>query len=94
MPGKNLNNDIGALVSRGLDQQVQMALDAVRVIGNNAVHPGQMDLRDDRSTAETLFMLHNLIGEKMISQPKRVKEVYATLPEGARKAIEGRDASA
>ena len=89
--GRNLNDDIGALVERGLDQQVQMALDAVRVIGNNAVHPGQMDLRDDRATAETLIMLLNLIAEKMVSQPKRVKEVYESLPAGARKAIEGRD---
>lgn len=94
LPGKDLNSDIGTLVSKGLDEQVQMALDAVRVIGNNAVHPGQMDLRDDRKTAETLFMLLNLIAEKMITQPKRVKEVYATLPEGVRNAIERRDSSA
>ena len=92
--GKDLNKDIGALVSDGLDAQVQMALDAVRVIGNNAVHPGQINLRDDHSTAETLFMLLNLIAERMITQPKQVKEVYASLPEGARKAIEGRDADA
>ncbi len=90
-PGNNLNDDIGALVGAGLDQQVQMALDSVRVIGNSAVHPGQMDLRDDRATAETLFMLLNLIAEKMVSQPKRVKEVYASLPAEARRAIEGRD---
>lgn len=94
LPGKDLNTDIGNLVSKGLDEQVQMALDAVRVIGNNAVHPGQMDLRDDRRTAETLFMLLNLIAEKMISQPKQVKKIYSKLPEGARKAIEGRDSSA
>ena len=91
LPGKNLNDDIGALVESGLDQQVQMALDAVRVIGNNAVHPGQVDLADDRATAETLFMLLNLIAEKMVSQPKRVREIYASLPAGARKAIEKRD---
>ena len=90
-PGKDLNKDIGALVLGGLGQQVQMALDAVRVIGNNAVHPGQMNLRDDRATAETLFMLLNLVSENMIAQPKRVKEVYASLPEVARKAIEERD---
>ncbi len=56
-PGKNINDDIGALVADGLDPRVQKALDAVRVIGNNAVHPGQIDLRDDRATAETLFKL-------------------------------------
>ena len=91
-PGKNINTDIAALVTDGLSARVQKALDAVRVIGNNAVHPGQIDLRDDRATAESLFGLVNLIAEKMISEPKHVDEVYASLPEGARKAIEDREA--
>ena len=90
-PGKDLNKDIGALVSDGLHQDIQIVLDVVRVIGNNAVHPGQIDLRDDRATAETLFSLLNLIVERTISQPRRIKEVYRTLPEDSRKAIEGRD---
>jgi hypothetical protein len=90
-PGKNINDDIGALVKGGLDPRVQQALDAVRVIGNSAVHPGQIDLRDDRATAETLFKLLNLIVDKTISEPKHVAEVYASLPEGAVKAIEKRD---
>lgn len=90
-PGKNINDDIGALVKGGLDPRVQQALDAVRVIGNSAVHPGQIDLRDDRATAETLFKLLNLIVEKTISEPKHVAEVYASLPESAITAIEKRD---
>ncbi|SFH21122.1 DUF4145 domain-containing protein [Sulfitobacter dubius] len=90
-PGENINADIKALVAGGLDPRVQKALDAVRVIGNNAVHPGQIDLRDDRATAESLFRLMNLIADKMISEPKHVDEVYAALPEGARAAIEKRD---
>lgn len=90
-PGKNINDDIKALVAGGLDPRIQKALDVVRVVGNNAVHPGQIDLKDDRATAESLFRLLNLIVEKMISEPKHVDEVYATLPEEARKAIEKRD---
>lgn len=93
-PGKNINADIGELVKGGLDPRVQQALDAVRVIGNSAVHPGQIDLRDDRATAETLFRLLNLIVDKTISEPKHVAEVYASLPEGAVKAIEKRDGKA
>jgi hypothetical protein len=90
-PGKNINDDIAALVKAGLDNRVQRALDAVRVIGNNAIHPGNIDLRDDRPTAESLFRLLNLIAEKMISEPKHVDEVYATLPPNALAAIEARD---
>jgi hypothetical protein len=42
-PGKNINTDIASLMKRGLNKQVQQALDVVRVIGNNALHPGQID---------------------------------------------------
>ena len=91
-PGDNINADIKGIVAGGLDRRVQKALDAVRVIGNNAVHPGQIDLRDDRAIAESLFRLLNLVAEKMISEPKHVDEVYAALPEEDLKAIGNRDA--
>jgi len=94
-PGKNINDDIAALVKAGeIPQRVQQALDIVRVVGNNAVHPGQIDLRDDRDTALRLFQLVNLIAERAISQPKEVEELYGTLPEAARKQIERRDGTA
>lgn len=90
-PGKNINTDIASLVKRGLDTRVQQALDVVRVVGNNAVHPGQMDIKDDRDTARTLFGLVNLITEKMIGEPKHVQNLFDSLPEGTRKQIEERD---
>ena len=89
--GENINEDIKSLVAAGLDPRIQKALDVVRVIGNNAVHPGKIDIKDDRAIAENLFRLLNLIVDKMISEPKHIDEVYALLPEGARKAIEKRD---
>lgn len=89
--GDNINGDIAALVEKGLDTRVQQSLDIVRVVGNEAVHPGQLDLRDDRATAEKLFGLINLIANIMISQPKDVQEMYGDLPEDKRKAIEKRD---
>ncbi len=90
-PGENINKDIGSLVASGLDSRIQQALDVVRVIGNNAVHPGQIDLRDDRATAETLFKLLNLIIDKLISEPKHISELYASLPANLKEAIEKRD---
>ncbi len=89
--GENINDDIAMLVRKGLDPHVQQALDVVRVIGNNAVHPGQIDLRDDRASAETLFALLNIIVENTISRQKHIAEMYERLPEVARKAIERRD---
>ena len=90
-PGDKLNNDIAALVRAGLDPQIQKALDTVRVTGNDAVHPGQIDLRDDRAAAAFLFPLVNLIVEKLISVPKHVDEVYGSLPESVLQNIAQRD---
>lgn len=91
--GENINADIAELVKEGLSQQIQQALDFVRVIGNNSVHPGQIDLRDDRATAHSLFTMVNLISDKMISEPKRIDEAYRDLPEEVRDAITRRDNS-
>jgi hypothetical protein len=73
---------------------VQKALDTVRVIGNDAVHPGTIDLRDDPATATALFKLVNIIVEKMISEPREIEDLYAGLPEAKREAIEQRDRKA
>jgi Domain of unknown function (DUF4145) len=89
--GKNIDDDIASLVKKGLSPLVQQSLDAVRVIGNEAVHPGTLDLKDDRDTATRLFDLVNIIAEQMISNPKHVKEIYEKIPEEKRKAIDKRD---
>ena len=89
--GKDIDKDIAAFVKGGLDVRIQRSLDIVRVIGNEAVHPGQIDLRDDVATAEKLFKLVNIIADAMISQPKQIEEMYAGLPESKRAAIERRD---
>lgn len=89
--GKNINDDIASLVSKGLDPGIQQALDALRVIGNNAVHPGELDLRDDAETVGSLFGLINFIVEQRISHPKKLDALYGGLPPEARKAIDERD---
>jgi hypothetical protein len=71
--------------------RVQQALDVLRIVGNEAVHPGQIDLRDNRETAESLFRLFNLIVDKMISEPKHIAEIYGSLPPEKLKGIEERD---
>lgn len=89
--GKKIDDDIANLVKKGLPVEIQQSLDIVRVIGNNAVHPGVMDMTDDSDTALKLFELVNLIAYDRITQPKKVKELYESLPESKRKAIERRD---
>jgi hypothetical protein len=88
--GKNLNEDIKEFVKKGLPEKIQKSLDIVRVIGNHAVHPGQIDV-DDTETAGNLFVLVNLITDSMISMPKRVNDMYSGLPESTKDAINKRD---
>ena len=91
-PGEHLNADIGALVNRGLPEKIQQSLDTVRVVGNNAVHPGELDLRDDLDMALQLFELVNLIAEVMITQPKRVEALYdRVMSPGQKEQVEKRD---
>jgi hypothetical protein len=83
---------IGELVGQGLPVKVQQALDVVRVVGNEAVHPGTLDLKDDHATTGTLFGLVNLITDVMISQPKHVEALYGALPPAKLAGIEQRNA--
>lgn len=89
--GDNINDDIASLVQKGLPPGVQEALDVVRVVGNESVHPGQINLNDDRETAVALFSVLNLIVTKMITDPRELREIYERMPEGKRKGIEARD---
>ena len=91
--GKNINDDIGKLVAKGLKPEIQRALDIVRVVGNEAVHPGTIDLRDDRDSASKLFGLVNRIAYDMITHPKEIAALYSELPPEKILAIEKRDAT-
>ena len=81
--GDDLNKNIASLVKTGLEADIQKALDVLRVIGNNAVHPGQIDLKDDKATAVKLFDLLNLIVERRIATPKKINALFDGLPSGA-----------
>ena len=89
--GKNINDDIGSLVSKGLPERIQKALDIVRVVGNSAVHPGKMDESDTKLYAEKMFRLINMIVEDRIVKPNEIDDLFDGLPEGTKKAIEKRD---
>lgn len=58
------------------------------MVGNEAVHPGTMDLNDDPETAIALFNLVNIITEAMITQPKMIESLYEKLPTEKREQIE------
>lgn len=90
--GKNINKDIKELVADNLSSQMQKALDLLRVVGNNAVHPGQIDLDDNIEIARKLFDILNYIAYELITKPKELDSLYADLiPADTQEHIKQRD---
>lgn len=92
MKEKNIDANIAELVKKGLSVEVQRALDVLRVVGNKAVHPGQIAFNvDDKATADALMELLNIITDRMISEPKKIEAMYSALPQSTLDAIQRRD---
>lgn len=92
MNEKNIDANIAELVKKGLSVEVQRALDVLRVVGNKAVHPGQIAFNvDDKATADALMELLNIITDRMISEPKKIEAMYSALPQSTLDAIQRRD---
>jgi hypothetical protein len=89
--GKKIDDDIASLVEGGLPVKIQQALDACRIVGNEAVHPGSIDLNATPGMALALFDLVNLIVENQIAEPKRIDALYNSLPAAKLKGVEERD---
>lgn len=89
--GKNINDDIKSLVKKGLPPVIQKALDYCRVVGNNAVHPGEIELNDSPEIAKQLFAMVNYIVEDRIARPREIEALYESLPDSAKDAIARRD---
>ena len=90
--GKNLNANIKELVADGLSAKIQQALDLLRVIGNNAVHPGEISLDDNEDVALRMFRILNVIADELITKPKEIDQLYNELiPPETREHIQTRD---
>lgn len=89
---RNIDKNIKNLVSKGLNPKIQKALDFVRVVGNEAVHPGEINLDDNREIALKLFKILNLIANDMITVPKEMDELYdEVIPDDKKEQIKTRD---
>lgn len=90
--GKDINQDIQYLYDEyGLGRRVRDSMDILRIVGNNAVHPGEINFDDSPEISLGLFRIINFVVDKAISEPAHIDSIFTQLPEGARKAIELRD---
>lgn len=87
----SINDSIASLVKKGLAEEVQQALDFCRVVGNNAVHPGEISFDDNPDVATHLFEVVNFLVEEFIAKKKRLQTLYAKLPQSAQASIAKRD---
>jgi hypothetical protein len=64
------------------------ALHIVRIAGNEAVHPGELDLRDDAETVGALFEIVNYIADATLGQDSLVDALWASLPDSKTDPVE------
>lgn len=90
-----LDEHIGALVAKGLDDETALMFDVVRLGGNNAIHPvDRIGVTANREIVGILFWLVNEIADDVITKPKKRAEAMQLIPEDERERIVKRNAKA
>ena len=79
------------MTEKSLRPEVQKACDIIRITGNNAVHPGKLDIKDNADIVAASFDLIYVIVDELITRPKTMAALMNRMPEGAVKATERRD---
>lgn len=86
--GKNIDKDINSLIDKGLDANLSKVFHSVRIIGNESVHPGEINVDDEPYMAEVMFGLLNQIVDQMISNPAKIDALWDKMPENKRNPVE------
>jgi len=60
----------------------------LRLVGNEAVHVGQIDFDEDPEVAELLFYFINRISERLIEEQKMIDKIREVLPESKAQKME------
>lgn len=92
IPGSSIDKQIQNLIKSGEDPSDVLYMDICRILGNESVHPGTINLNEDTDTAAVLFMFINMATSRLFTVKRQINEIYQKLPAGARKALEDRNA--
>ena len=70
--GKNLDENISSLLRRGLEVQIQQAMDVLQVIRRNPGQESHVDLRDETAIATRMFeSLKEILERRMLKNPNQ-----------------------
>ncbi|ESZ07256.1 hypothetical protein X736_13275 [Mesorhizobium sp. L2C089B000] len=75
----NFNDAVHELELRGVPKQITVAMDVVRLTGNEVLHAGQLYGQDDAATVATLFRLANLIVQWAITDQNSLQELVMSI---------------
>ena len=65
--GKSLDENISSLVRKGLEAEIQQAMDVLQVIWRNPGHESHVDLRDETAIATRMLeLLKEIIERRML----------------------------
>lgn len=92
--GGTLNLMIGNLHALGVRQEVIDMLDVGRDIGNDMVHPGQIDPTNTRQEALILFDMLNLIADRLLTEEKKIRSAQSRITDDQRERNESRNSKA
>lgn len=68
------------MVGNGIPKEIEQALDGMRVIGNEAIHPGVIDVEENPEIVAALFRVLNFIVDRMITQKNDINDIYKHIP--------------
>jgi len=73
------------------NENIIRAADTIRITGNNAVHPGELNEADIDGIGSKLFGLLNYLVRQGITEPKNIESIYSQIPEAPRRSAEQKD---
>ena len=77
--GKEVKNLSQAVQEMALPGHLHKSMDLVRIVGNRAVHGGDIQPHEDPEVIVLLFEIVNQLVVHLISHPKRIEEMSAKL---------------
>jgi hypothetical protein len=67
---KNLDENISSLVRKGLEVEIQQAMDVLQVVRKNPSQTTEVDLKEENETAKKFFnSLERILERRMLKKP-------------------------